>query len=177
MPNQTINVNRAPVLTLWASVVAQRLGFDYNEALTLGRAVCGASAYAKGKSLGLIEPSLKALADEKKKAAGQTKIDFMGRAISVFLTPEGVRADAKGKPDNPQAVEKYLASKFGDDLAAVTKAMIALAKSVPEDDLRIMAFRLYEKFRPEVPAGVEGWGAMGVLQLDRIAAAASKARR
>jgi hypothetical protein len=32
-------INRAPVLTLWATVVAERLGFDRNEALTLGRAV------------------------------------------------------------------------------------------------------------------------------------------
>jgi hypothetical protein len=36
--SQTISVNRAPVLTLWAAVVAQRLGFDENEALTRGHA-------------------------------------------------------------------------------------------------------------------------------------------
>ena len=35
----TITVNRAPVLTLWAAVEAERLGFDRNEALTMGRAV------------------------------------------------------------------------------------------------------------------------------------------
>jgi len=32
-------IDRAPVLTLWASVVAERLGFDRDEALTLGRAL------------------------------------------------------------------------------------------------------------------------------------------
>ena len=31
--------NRAPVLTLWAAVVAEVLGFGHDEALTLGRAV------------------------------------------------------------------------------------------------------------------------------------------
>jgi hypothetical protein len=31
----TITINRAPVLTLWATVVAERLGFDRDEALTL----------------------------------------------------------------------------------------------------------------------------------------------
>ena len=36
---RTIRVNRAPVLTLWATVVAERLGFDHDAALTLGRAV------------------------------------------------------------------------------------------------------------------------------------------
>ena len=34
----TIEVNRAPVLTLWAAVVAEELGFDTAEALTLGKA-------------------------------------------------------------------------------------------------------------------------------------------
>ena len=49
-----------PVLTLWAAVVAERLGFDRDTALTLGRAVAGLNAYAKGVSLGLLEPSSKA---------------------------------------------------------------------------------------------------------------------
>ena len=34
-----IKVNRAPVLTLWAAVVAERLGHDPDTAITLGRAV------------------------------------------------------------------------------------------------------------------------------------------
>jgi len=36
------------VLTLWASVVAEILGFDHDEALTFGRAVAGMNAYSKG---------------------------------------------------------------------------------------------------------------------------------
>lgn len=31
----TISINRAPVLTLWAAVVAEQLGFERNEALTV----------------------------------------------------------------------------------------------------------------------------------------------
>ena len=46
-------VNRAPVLTLWAAVVAETLGFEHDEALTLGRAVAGLNAYSKGVSPGL----------------------------------------------------------------------------------------------------------------------------
>ena len=33
--SRTIYINRAPVLTLWAAVVAERLGFRRDEALTL----------------------------------------------------------------------------------------------------------------------------------------------
>ncbi|HEX6013126.1 MAG TPA: hypothetical protein VFY87_15245, partial [Geminicoccaceae bacterium] len=53
---EKIRINRAPVLTLWAAVVAERLGFDRPTALTLGQAVAGLSAHAKGVSLGIIEP-------------------------------------------------------------------------------------------------------------------------
>jgi hypothetical protein len=38
---RTININRTPVLTLRAVVVAERLGFDRDTALTLGREVAG----------------------------------------------------------------------------------------------------------------------------------------
>src|SRR4051812_24765632 len=47
-----IHVNRAPVLTLWAAVVAERLGFERDEALTLGRALAGLTAHAKGAGAG-----------------------------------------------------------------------------------------------------------------------------
>ena len=47
-----VMVNRAPVLTLWAAVVAEVLGLEHDEALTLGRAVAGLKAYSKGVSLG-----------------------------------------------------------------------------------------------------------------------------
>jgi hypothetical protein len=30
MASQRISINRAPVLTLWAAIVAQRIGFDEN---------------------------------------------------------------------------------------------------------------------------------------------------
>ena len=52
MARKAISINRAPVLTLWAVVVAQRLGFDEDEALTLGKAVAGLNAQAKGRRLG-----------------------------------------------------------------------------------------------------------------------------
>jgi hypothetical protein len=45
MPN-SIKINRAPVLTLWAAVMAEQLGFDRPTALTLGQAVARLSAEA-----------------------------------------------------------------------------------------------------------------------------------
>jgi hypothetical protein len=37
-------------------VVAPRLGFDEDEALTMARAVAGLNAKAKGRSLGIFKP-------------------------------------------------------------------------------------------------------------------------
>ena len=61
-------VNRAPVLTLWAAVVAEVLGFEHDEALTLGRAVAGLNAYSKGVSLGLFQPAPREVKELAEKA-------------------------------------------------------------------------------------------------------------
>ncbi len=50
-----IVVNRAPVLTLWAAIVAERLEHDADAAITLGRAVAGSSARIKARAIGLEE--------------------------------------------------------------------------------------------------------------------------
>ncbi|MFO7958676.1 MAG: hypothetical protein R6X33_16425 [Candidatus Brocadiia bacterium] len=44
MGENVVQMNRAPVLTLWAAVVAERMGFEEDEALTLGKAVAGLTA-------------------------------------------------------------------------------------------------------------------------------------
>src|SRR5262245_18256949 len=57
MTAHRIKINRAPVLTLWASVVAERLGYDRLAALSIGKAVAGLSAQAKGRALGIYHPA------------------------------------------------------------------------------------------------------------------------
>jgi hypothetical protein len=167
-----VTINRAPVLTLWGAVVAERLGFDWDEALTLGRAVAGLNAYSKGVSLGLFTPAPKAVKEEKKKARPGAKlhVDLMHRAVPVIHTREGWRAVSKERPIDPDNVARYLESKFGDALADAVGAMKKLARSMPPKTLAADAYRLYEKFRPSVPAGVSGWGAAGKLDLGRIIA-------
>ena len=169
-----VTVNRAPVLTLWAAVVAERLGFDRDEALTMGRVVAGLNAYAKGKSLGLFKPAPEEVRKERKRLehGAEMHVDLLHRAVPVTVTPDGLRAVSKGRPIAPESVERYLQGKFGDALAAVEQAMQALAASLDADELARSAYSLYEVFRPAVPAGVRGWGAAGVLDLERIRTAA-----
>jgi len=171
---EQITVNRAPVLTLWAAVVAERLGFDRSEALTMGRAVAGLNAYAKGKSLGLFKPAPEDVRSERERLREgvEMHVDLLHRAVPVTVTPGGLRALSKGRPIAPESVERYLQGKFGDALPAVEQAMDKLAASLDAGELARSAYALYEEFRPEVPAGVRGWGAAGVLDLERIRTAA-----
>ena len=169
MTERNILINRAPVLTLWATTVAERLGFDQNEALSLGKAVAGLNAQSKGRRLGIFKP----VPQEVKKARPRKRgeeflIEICGRQVPAINTVDGVRAVIKNKPIEPKSVERYLESKFGESLGTARAAMRDLAKAFRPEQLATNAFRLYEEFRPEIPAGVTGWGAKGNLDIDRI---------
>ena len=75
-----VMINLAPVLTLWAAVVAEILGFDYDEALTLGRTVAGLNAYSKGVTLGLFQPTPKAVREQRQKLRFSSLISLFSKA-------------------------------------------------------------------------------------------------
>jgi len=153
-----IKVNRAPVLTLWATVVAERLGHPPDLALTLGQAVCGSSARAKARRLGIAED--KDRETEQREHAPQPAIELvhlLGRDVRVVATGDGeLLAERDGAPASPDAVRRYLAKAFGDRLDEVRTAMKAAAALLPPEELNHVGFRIYEGFRPDVPVGVEG---------------------
>ena len=95
-----IRINRAPVLTLWAAVVAERIGFDRDTALTLGQAVAGLSAYAKGVSLGIIEPSPDLVRErgERLGEGEQLHVDLLGRAVPWCVHPTGCEPSTRASP-------------------------------------------------------------------------------
>ncbi|MGO8740560.1 hypothetical protein [Rhodoblastus sp.] len=167
-----IRVNRAPVLTLWASIVAERLGYSTATALTLGRAVAGYSAQAKARRLGLVEEGEVTEKRERPKVARET-VFLLGRRIPIMATDDGqIRAEDHGKPASERSTLSYIRRAFGDKLDAVRAAMEDLAASYPPDDLNRIGFHLYERFRPEAPDDVSGWGAKGELKVGRIRNAA-----
>ena len=67
MKGNSIQINRAPVLTLWASVVAERLAFSRDESLSLGKALAGLNAQSKGRRLGIFKPAPKELTQVRKR--------------------------------------------------------------------------------------------------------------
>jgi hypothetical protein len=170
MSRKVVFVNRAPVLTLWAAVVAERLGFDHQAALSLGKAVAGLNAQSKGRSLGIFKPAEhpEGLAQKKAGLGEEFRVELLRRAVPARTTDEGVRAVIKDRPIGADGVKRYLEEKFGAALEAVEKAMRALADSFKPAELAAVAFSLYERFRPDVPDGVRGWGVKGELDLTRL---------
>ena len=167
MTGQEIKINRAPVLTLWAAVVSERLGHSPETALTLGRAVAGLNANSKARRLGLVEakkPEEKAKAPARKAKS----VMVLGRPVPVVHIKEGLRAMAKDEAIKPASVQRYLESKFGDSLPEVRTALEDLARAYTRDQLEAEAYGLYEQFRPQIPEGQRGWGAAGVLDLEHI---------
>ncbi len=171
MANKKIKINRAPVLTLWAAIVAERLGYDEETALTLGKAVAGLNAQSKGRRLGIYgekSEEEKEKETKKKKPVKTEFIEILGRDVPAIKTPKGLRAAVKGEAIYAESVETYLKQKFGENYEDVRAALQKLAKAYTAKQLKSKAYDLYEKFRPEIPEGTKGWGAKGELDLDYI---------
>ncbi len=178
MARRIVSINRAPVLTLWATIVARRLGFRKDEALTLGKAVAGLNAQSKGRRLGIFKPhETKPKEARKQKRDEHFLIEICGRSVPVINTEDGIRATAKNHPIDPRSVERYLENKFGDALASVEEALQKLAKAYKPKELAERAYSLYEQFRPAIPSGKRGWGASGDLDLELIKKLAEKPRQ
>jgi len=93
-------VKRAPVLTLWEAVVAEVLGFEHDEALTLGRAVAGLNAYSKGVSLRLFQPTPKEVQEQRRKMRKEETVTvaLLHRAVPARHTNEGLRTFSGESP-------------------------------------------------------------------------------
>jgi hypothetical protein len=96
----------------------------------------------------------------------------LGKTIRLLPTTDGELRAADGEqPADPAAVQRYLAKAFGDHLGEVRQAMDELANRYEPAELNRIGFRLYEKFRPDVPYGNEGWGKRAFLDVELIRAA------
>ena len=168
-----IKVNRAPVLTLWAAVVAERLGHSPSTALSLASAVAGTAAQAKARRPGIAEErEHSGDRTEAGSATARATAQLLGREISLTHDADGiVLAEGGGKPAPAAPVLAYVTKAFGPHLAEVRTAMEAVAARFAPEELNRVGFRLYEQFRPEVPSDVRGWGAKGSLDLEKVRSA------
>ena len=91
---ERIMINRAPVLTLWGAVVAERLGYDPDAALTLGKCVAGLNAQTKGRMLGIYgerkAPEGPGGVPKKVGLGEEFWIEICGRALPAKNTADGL---------------------------------------------------------------------------------------
>lgn len=170
---ESILINRSPVLTLWATVVAQALypKATLTEALSLGGAVAGQLSKAKGTSLGIYQKG-----EEDGDGGGADRADdsllefhLLGFVIHGRQTPDGLRAVANdGREQDPHSTWRLLQKRFGDSLAFVMDRMERAAASVGRDRLGSSAYDYYAYVRPDIPQGTKGWGAHGRLHTERL---------
>jgi hypothetical protein len=157
-----IEVGRRPVLILWGTIVAERLGFERDEALTLGRAV----ARLGGRTVNASAEGVKHARIAEIRAGlrlGQTAdFSLLGRVVCIARVPEGLRALVNNRPIDPASVELYLGEKFGEEIDTVAAAMIGLAETLPALVLAECASDLFEQFQPEASG----------LDIERISALA-----
>lgn len=171
MGEDTVTINRAPVLTPWAAVVAECLGYDTPAALTLGKALSGLNAQRKGRMLGIFGKPAESEGDDPPKKAGlgeEACVELCGRSVPVRHTAQGLRAVVKDQPLDPESVAKHLTTRFGEALPAVREAMRELAASLPPEHLAERSYDLHEQFRPKIEPGQRGWGQAGELSLTLI---------
>jgi hypothetical protein len=181
MATDKVKTNRAPVMVLWAAIVAERLGYEPDAALTLGQAVSGLNAVSKGRRLGIYAPPEEKTSSERTPSERATPkngdrffVPLLGREVPATRTEHGVRALKEQDPIDPRSVQRYLDKKFGAALPDVEAAMRELAQSFSKDELEGVAYELYEQFRPKIPEGKKGWGAQGELDLAAIRKLAHK---
>jgi hypothetical protein len=82
-------------------VAAERLGFDRDTAPTLGKAVAGLSAHAKGVSRGIVEPRPELVlerGDRLSEGERLLHVDLLGRAVLVVRIPTGCGRGTRASP-------------------------------------------------------------------------------
>lgn len=170
-----ITINRAPVLDLWASCVAELVhpSLSWETCLSIGGAISTITAISKGRSIGTIEKpdpgeahAKKEKRKEKAAQGGYDEIEVM--SFHLNIDKDG-HALVGGKPK--KASEETLRKKFGGD--EYSKARDTFRNAVKkwkgrEEELDKQAFGFYEEFRPSIPPGQKGWGRKGQLRLQSV---------
>jgi len=158
-------INRAPIMTTWAMVVAERLGFRREEALSIASVYTEMNAVSKGSSLGIIKKDQSA-AGEVLASPSQPHIDLMGRRIPLLSDKDGQwRAlTPAGTPVWPESAYSYMTNALRQTTPYIIGAMRLLAATYTAAELNQKGFGFYASFRPQV----EQWGGRSTVRCKDI---------
>lgn len=181
-------VNRAPVMTVWATILLEKLNFSHPEALSLAHCYVNYTSTMRGISLGIIP------AAEKERAVhivgpNQPHFELMGVKIPVMQMQDGsYRGISAGEVVGPEKAFNYMRRSMAQTLSSVVGALTLLADSFMEpiqeqegsqtdtkteamkygaDLLNSRGYDLYAEFRPSTSGE---WGKKGRLWYDKVLA-------
>ena len=168
-----VMINRSPVLTLWATIVAMNLYPDLSlvEGLSLGSAVASHTAKAKGASLGIFHKKDEEVAGDAQSSSTpkDEKFEILGVQVQATKTDMGLRSIVEGEVQDPNKTWYLLKKRFQDSLGFVMDKMDTAAKCAGDsDELRAVAYQYYVHIRPDIPQGTKGWGAHGRLETRKL---------
>ncbi|KAJ7507901.1 hypothetical protein B0H11DRAFT_2169546 [Mycena galericulata] len=157
-------VNRAPLLTAWTTLVAERLGFQREEALSIASVFTEMNAVSKGVSMGIYKQGAEK-GMEASKEGSQPFVDLMGRRVPLFRTQNSQwRALSNGTAVQPSTAFSYIGRAFRQTTVYVIGALRLLLESFTPEEVPNLAWGLYTEFRPEVT----GWGERGEVKCETI---------
>jgi hypothetical protein len=171
-----ITINRAPVLELWGSCVAQFLhpSVSWETCLSAGSAVATIVAISKGRSVGTIakpDPGEAQKKREERKAKAKKEnlddIEVMSFHLNLDKNGQAMVGDKPKKAGEEALMKKYGGPEHYDQVRNIFQDALKSWRG-REEELDKHAFGFYEDFRPSVPQGSKGWGRKGQLRLDTI---------
>ncbi|KAK0486868.1 hypothetical protein EDD18DRAFT_651532 [Armillaria luteobubalina] len=157
-------INRAPLMTAWAMIVAERLGFQREEALSIASVYTEMNALSKGVSLGIYkegkQKGLDAIRD-----GSQPYVELMSRRIPLYQSQSDQwRALLNSKPAQPSSPFSYISRSFRQTTPHIIGALRLLAESFTPRELNNKGWALYTEFRPSVNA----WGERSEVKCETI---------
>ncbi|KZT12484.1 uncharacterized protein LAESUDRAFT_668161, partial [Laetiporus sulphureus 93-53] len=156
-------VNRAPIMMAWAFVVAERLGFQRQEALSIASVYTEMNAITKGVSRGIFDKD-KGKGVEASMNGSQPYVDLMGRR-PLYQTASGSwRALSSSVPVAPTSPFSYIKRSLRQTAPHVLGALRLLAASYTPAELNRKGYALYADLRPDV----DGWGKRGDVRCSTI---------
>ena len=194
-------VNRAPVMMAWACVVAERLGFSREEALSIGIYLTSPSpspsscsfhlprkytasvytemnAISKGVSLGLYDKKRETDLKAAHANGSQPYVDLLGRRVPLYRSASGAWRAFTADVDNsgggggtPGAAYGYITRALRQTAPAVLGAMRLLAESY-SDPMELN--RVGFALYADFRPEVTGWGKRGELKCEVLLALRKK---
>ncbi|KAF7433007.1 hypothetical protein PC9H_004951 [Pleurotus ostreatus] len=162
---KSVVVNRAPVMSAWATVVAERMGFKREEALSIASVYTEMNAISKGVALGIFAKSRTNDANPSRNGS-QPYVDFIGRRSLYETQNSQWRAILNGSPASPGTAFGYISRSFKHLTPFVLGSLQLLAESYSQKEINEKAWGLYAEFRPTV----DGWGQRSVMKCADILA-------